>query len=305
MSEKNVLCPLCKEEIAKELVETYGEYEIIRCCRCDVEFSLPFRQATSEDYDEAYRENEKQWQRAYKLKRKKRISFYDGFMDIYTVLYKSLRLPNKKGKLLDAGCGNGYFLSLMRELGYEVYGFDFSRVAVNFAKRVYKLKNVIACSWENVPLDWRDFSVITALEVVEHLDKPLEFLFKMRELLSPEGILIISVPNRERVGERNLYKIPPNYPPNHLTRWSRKALSVLLEKAGFKKIIVKSLAPPTVAIKEEFRFYLAPKSYGTSIGRIITMPISETLGRYISFFLRHLLWDKGAYLLGIGKNASW
>ena len=89
----------------------------------------------------------------------------------------------------------------MQELDFDVYGFDLSRVAVDFAREVYGLRNVVACSWEELPADWRSFSFITAIEVVEHLDKPLEFVSKMRSLLFPGGALIISVPNRERLGK--------------------------------------------------------------------------------------------------------
>ncbi len=291
MVESYTLCPICKEEIPKKVVEVWGEYEIIRCSLCDVEFAEPFRSASPQDYDEVYKESGK----------KQRLPLYDGFMDVYTVLYKMLKPAKVKGRLLDAGCGRGYFLHLMRGLGFEVYGFDFSKVAVDLARKVYGLENVVVCSWEDIPNDWRDFSLITAIHILEHLDKPFEFVLKMKELFSPNGTLIIAVPNRERVGERSLYKIAGNYPPNHLTRWSGKALAFLLRRAGFKKVIVKPLAPPTVAIKEEYRFWLAPSIYGTLAGKILTKPISETLGRYVSFFLRHLLWDKGADLLGIAK----
>lgn len=305
MAKNCVLCPICKEEVPKKVVEVYGEYEILRCSICEVEFASPFRQAFPSDYDEAYgkgKESGEEWQRAYEFRKKKEhFTIYDGFMDIYTVLYKILKPIRKKGKLLDAGCGNGYFLRLMRGIGFEVYGFDLSHIAINFAREAHHLENVVACSWEELPEDWRDFSIITAIEVAEHLDKPLEFLSKMRELLSLEGTLIISVPNRERVGEKSLYKIPGNYPPNHLTRWNKKALDFLLRKAGFKKVVVKPLAPPTIALKEQFRFSLAPHNYETPIGRILTKPLSETLGHYIAFFLRHFLWERGAYLLGIGK----
>lgn len=303
METTEIVCPICKVGVPKKIIQTYARYEIIRCGICDIEFAVPFRQASAESYDDAYAANKRQGV-FHNLISRRRFFHYDGFMDIYIVIYKILKPLNNKGKLLDAGCGDGYFLSLMRELGFDVYGFDFSRIAIDYAKQIHKLKNVLVCPWDKVPNDWRGFSIITALEVLEHLDKPLEFLSRMKDLLTIGGCLIVSVPNRERLGERSLYNIPGNYPPIHLTRWSKRALGYALVKAGFKKVIVKPLAPSTVALKEEFRFLLSPTIYGTRVGRYLTKVLSETVGRYFAFFARHLLWDRGAYLVGIAKNVE-
>ncbi|MBC7327227.1 class I SAM-dependent methyltransferase [bacterium] len=291
-------CPVCRERTSRIKVEHFEGFEILRCEVCDVEFAQPFKAAPPEDYEIGYIER---YSHPLREIERLKLPFYDGFMDIYTVILKILQSLPPKGKILDAGCGSGGFLSLLKGMGFQVYGFDISPTAVEMAKKIYELRNVINCSWEALPPEWYGFTVITAIEVVEHLEEPLAFVTRMRDLLSENGIFILSVPNRNRLGEKCVYRIRENYPPYHLTRWSVEALSALLKKAGFKKIIIKPLAPPTVAIKEQIRFSLAPYSYWTKIGKLLTRPLSETFGRYLSFFLRHLLWNKGAYLLGIAR----
>lgn len=296
-----IICPICEGRDNK-LIGTWGEYKILRCVNCEVEFAFPFKQASAEEYDHAYSGGGGGWREFYRQGRKRRSRFKD-FTDVHKVVREILK-GLRGGKLLDAGCGRGGFLASMREYGFDVYGFDFSRVAVEYAKKRFGLEKVIVSSWKGLPSDWRDFNIITALEVLEHLDDPFGFVKKAKEILAPNGWLILSVPNRERTGERSIYNVPGNYPPNHLTRWSAKPLYILLERAGFQKIIIKPLAPPTLAIKEEIRFLIAPCSYRRGKGKVLTRAISEVFGRYASFFLRHFLWDKGPYILGIAQKAG-
>ena len=107
-----------------------------------------------------------------------------------------------KGRLLDVGCGDGVFLREAQKHGFEVWGIDFDRNSVETAKRHLGVDTIYAMSLEEFYEFVRErnlkFDVITFFEVLEHQDRPMEFLRMVRELLKEGGYIAGSVPNRER-----------------------------------------------------------------------------------------------------------
>jgi SAM-dependent methyltransferase len=99
-----------------------------------------------------------------------------------------------RGPLLDVGCGGGLFLGMMRERGYAVAGLDFSREAAAMA---WKRQQVPAVCGDlaHAPLRAGSFAGITMFHVLEHLPDPRAYLVAARELLAPDGRLVLQVPN--------------------------------------------------------------------------------------------------------------
>jgi SAM-dependent methyltransferase len=155
-----------------------------------------------------------------------------------------VRAP-KKGRLLDIGCGNGNFLAAARDRGFEITGIEPDQTAVQFAKQHYRLNNVFA----QPPADFRranpdaEFDVVTFFEVLEHQKDPQAFLQIADSFLKTDGCIALSVPNRNRwqVGMDTL-----DYPPNHLTRWSPRALQNFLERNAFE---IQSIQPERLTIR--------------------------------------------------------
>ena len=138
----------------------------------------------------------------------------------------------KRGRLLDIGCGVGNFLAAARDAGFEITGVEFDASAVAFARKHYGLQDVFSVRPEEFREQSRQvFDVVTSFEVLEHQDDPQRFLETASDFLAPGGFLAVSVPNRERWQKGSE---PLDYPPNHLTRWSPKALRNLLERNGFE-----------------------------------------------------------------------
>jgi SAM-dependent methyltransferase len=99
-----------------------------------------------------------------------------------------------RGPLLDVGCGGGLFLGMMRERGYAVVGLDFSREAAAIA---WKRQQVPAVCGDlaHAPLRAGSLAGITMFHVLEHLPDPRAYLVAARELLAPDGRLVVQVPN--------------------------------------------------------------------------------------------------------------
>lgn len=104
---------------------------------------------------------------------------------------------NKNVKILDLGCGMGYYLYALQELGYNnCYGVDLSEENINFCK-----ENGIACEKTDILEFLRghhgEFDVIIFNDVIEHFtkDEIFEILIEMKSALKEKGRLIIKTYN--------------------------------------------------------------------------------------------------------------
>lgn len=160
---------------------------------------------------------------------------------------------NVRGKLLDVGCGDGRFLRHAKEQGFEIWGIDFDKKSVENVKRNLGIDTVFAMSLEEFYEYAKEknlkFDVITFFEVLEHQDKPREFLEMVIGLLREGGFIAGSVPNRERLFVEMDWKyFHEDYPPHHFLRFSKSSLEKALNLAGFKDIEVYKLDFPFIEL---------------------------------------------------------
>ena len=106
--------------------------------------------------------------------------------------YVKKHLKQKKMRILDIGCSWGYFLYLAKKRGHECYGVELNYIRrkfvnnnlkINCLKDVNKIKNLI-------------FDKIFLFYSLEYIQDPLNFLIKLRSLLSSGGEIIIYTPNK-------------------------------------------------------------------------------------------------------------
>jgi len=104
------------------------------------------------------------------------------------------------GRVLDVGCGTGFLLDELARRGYSGVGVDLSPDSVEIAKErleelgvADKLTAIVGSAYE--PPEG-PFDLITLTDVLEHLEDPRKCLKALREQLSPNGLLVISTPNR-------------------------------------------------------------------------------------------------------------
>jgi SAM-dependent methyltransferase len=102
-------------------------------------------------------------------------------------------------RVLDIGCGGGLFLSILQEQGAQVVGLEISRGRAEYARMVYNL-NV-----ETQPVEAADiqikyqgyFDIVTLWDVIEHVAYPQTTLLKARNVLKPDGYLLMDTPCRD------------------------------------------------------------------------------------------------------------
>lgn len=116
-------------------------------------------------------------------------------------------------RVLDAASGEGYGSYLLAQTAREVTGVDLAPAAVGHAAQRYARANLryVAGSVTDLPLAPASVDVVVSFETIEHLAAQKEMLAEFRRVLTADGVLVISSPNRpvynEAGGEANHYHV--------------------------------------------------------------------------------------------------
>ncbi len=138
-------------------------------------------------------------------------------------------------KLLDIGCGEGFFLFNASKAGYITKGVELSQNAVEYARREFGL-DVEVGLFEKMQFPENYFDVVTLWQVLEHLSQPLTVLKEAQRVLKPGGLLAISTPDFGGIPARIMGKRWWNIRRIHINQFSTKTLKNILRNAGFKNL---------------------------------------------------------------------
>jgi SAM-dependent methyltransferase len=136
------------------------------------------------------------------------------------------RVTDRRPRILDVGCGTGANLLMLSEYG-DAEGVDISTDALAFC-RERGLDQVKVGAGEELPYDDATFDLVTALDVVEHMDDDLAGLREMRRVLRPGGRVLLFVPTF-----MFLWGVQDDV-SNHRRRYRLPELRRVLEQAGFE-----------------------------------------------------------------------
>jgi SAM-dependent methyltransferase len=135
----------------------------------------------------------------------------------------TLNTPNPR--ILDVGCGTGANLKMLAGFG-TAEGVDISPQAVDFC-RERGLDLVKLGAVEQLPYESDSFELVTALDVIEHLDDDVAGLLEMRRVLSRDGRILVFVP-----AFMFLWGVQDDV-SNHRRRYTLPGLLKAVEAAGF------------------------------------------------------------------------
>lgn len=109
--------------------------------------------------------------------------------------------------VLDIASGEGYGSNLLSNVAEKVIGVDISSEAITIATKKYKKDNLEfkVGSTSAIPLDNNSVDLIVSFETIEHHDEHLEMLKEIKRVLKPDGILIISSPDKKEYSDKTGY----------------------------------------------------------------------------------------------------
>jgi 2-polyprenyl-3-methyl-5-hydroxy-6-metoxy-1,4-benzoquinol methylase len=221
--ELMVGCAICKGDGELFHIEEGGR--LYRCKRCGVIFLYP-------------RPGRSQLQKIYAATTGKtfdRVSEkgrgHERFLEArlrYMITKKYLQGCKR---VVEIGCGGGYFLRYLRMCGYRVFGTELSEELALFASDVLGVDTIVG---EIGALRQNgDFDVVVLFEVISHLDDPYRALQHLRGLLKDGGILIIQTGNGAELKASGLRQWGV---PEHLFHFSERNLRSLLRSTGFEPL---------------------------------------------------------------------
>ncbi len=235
MSETILHCPVCHSEDLQPWMEVRdhflsGDFFLLKkCLGCGLIFVNP---RPDENEIGAYYQSEEY------------ISHDAGKRNLLTVIYKIARHYSVKGKfrtirnyaigkrLLDIGCGTGELLDYCQRMGFETRGVEPGEKARHHAINMYGLQ--VAGQLQNLIEPEGSFDVITLWHVLEHLHHLDESIGQIGRLLSPEGSLIVAVPNNQSHDAAWYKEFWAAYDvPRHLYHFNKNTIEKLFRNHGF------------------------------------------------------------------------
>lgn len=179
-------------------------------------------------------------------------------------------LKIKRGRLLDVGCGGGFFLKSMEDTYSEVIGVEISTSHAEFAQKTMML-DVLNGTIQTVKFPEDYFDTITLWDVIEHVVDPHATLNEARRILKKGGLIAVSTPNVNGITASLIKETWLYYtPPQHLYFFNPKALSTLFKESGFiiKRIRTRNIYFNNIIQSFKYRRRLTPGAQRTSIANV-------------------------------------
>jgi SAM-dependent methyltransferase len=182
-----------------------------------------------------------------------------------------------KNTAIDAGCGAGFLLHFLRFSGWDAIGLDSSRQAAGKARE--RSENVVVGEAGNPPFQPNSIDLITASNVLEHLQDPVQTLNYFHRLLKDGGKLIVAVPNFDSFCRYifSEYTFASLSIPRHLVHFNKKSLKFLLDKTGFSAAYIRRTPYPSfgasVMMKLRLNHRLIARSLAANLFRLFFLPL--------------------------------
>lgn len=133
-----------------------------------------------EEYERMYRFEDSYW-------------WFVARRDLVLQLIKNTYPAGSRLRILDIGCGTGAMLDQLSKYG-DVVGADFSQEALKFCRERGLHTPLVRSDVRRMPFASNTFDVITAMDVVEHIDSDKAAMQEIYRVLRPGGRVFITVP---------------------------------------------------------------------------------------------------------------
>ena len=211
-------CLVCSSKVLLDLHD-YMDHHLSQCKKCGFVFAkkIPSDKELEEHY-KGYGRND--YLSPITIKR-------------YNELLNTFEEFRKTNKILDVGCGIGYFLEVAKERGWDVYGTEYTDEAIEICEKKGITMHKGILKSENYVEE--SFDIITSFEVIEHINNPIPELTNFHKLLRKGGLVYLTTPNFNSILR---YRLKSDYNvicyPEHLSYYTPKTLKNAFLNTGFQ-----------------------------------------------------------------------
>lgn len=225
-------CPVCSRTASWEAIPTRPDpgFSVVRCAECGYGRSFPVvgDAEIGRWYPQAYYGEDN-------------VRFNRLFEALVRVFRKRrarwIARLSRPGPALDVGCGRGFLLRTLKDLGYGVQGVELSEHAARHARALGI--DVHVGPFRSGPFVRGTYHAVIFWHSLEHLRNPFEAIAWAGELLAPGGLLVVAVPNLDSLQARlfggDWFHLDV---PRHYVHFGTRSLRRTLERAGFRPLTV-------------------------------------------------------------------
>lgn len=205
-------------------------HRILRCERCSLVFSSPIFPA----------------EKLSKFYKKSLCNYKDQIPYLIKTYFKIVEqikknLP-KNPKVLEVGCGNGFFLKALIDLGFtkNVFGIEPSTRMVSEADSVLRSKIRVNIFKPDL-FPKNSFNLILCLHTLDHMFDPNEFVQGAYSMLKKNGYIIVVVHDTEGLSVKLFGEKSAIFDIEHIYLFNKKTLRKIFTRNGFKVIKIANL----------------------------------------------------------------
>ncbi len=207
-------------EQAKDYI-TEDNFSVVGCSKCSLAWTVPVPSNLDPYYPKSYRR------------------YTPIILFILKTLYRNRvkgwsNLFSKPGSALELGCGDGFMINALRELGWDVTGTERTSMMATFAREHFNLNVVVEEEGQKLE-QGKQYDLIIMFQVLEHLIDPVKELKRARSLLKPDGKLVVGVPNfsswQSKFARQGWFHLDV---PRHLFHHSPESAKYLASATGLR-----------------------------------------------------------------------
>jgi len=244
VSDLSMRCAICGDIAARVCDGHPGyvqgqTYAIYHCAACDTSFCAP-REPIGSVYDMIYRyAGQLPGYRRYKdyVEAATTTPHYmdylcgqeESYWGVREVL-KGIVPGDHPTRVLDVGCGLGYFTFALKQSGYDALGIDVSPTAIATATKGFGSLYVCGDLAEFASATDERFDVVVLNQLIEHVPNPVELLKAAVSVLTSDGIAVITTPNKSLSPTDAIWET--DLPPVHLWWFSERTMRHLADTLG-------------------------------------------------------------------------
>lgn len=218
-------CFICKRSVIKSI---YNKLTYLRCDNCDFEFRANYKN-TNEFLDFSAHGDY-----VFKHNFKKKITKFDEYDFRCNKIDKLIKRKKNRIRILDIGCGKGYFLNKYKKKAY-IKGLEINESHIKYLKsKKYNFENKDLLNYKP---DFK-YDLVLLFATLEHLPNIEKYISYLKEkILKKTGSILVDLPSiRDPLSyyyNINNYK-KMFYKRYHIYYFSKNSLEKLFKKHGFK-----------------------------------------------------------------------